>query len=272
MPSMNITNTADPQAKPSLVLLLYGDGGVGKTTCASTAPKPLLADCENGTKYLGLRGIKLDVAHIEKWADMREFLEVAKGAQYETVIIDPLDELMDKVKKAMIASGDAKLVQKDGSPTMGGWGWMKKQFKDYIKALRDTGKHVILIAHVQEEKDEERIVKRPKIETKISADIIGMVDVVAYMAVVGRGDEAKRILMVDPESDKYVAKDRTGQLGKVVEPNIQKIINACQGSETYAWSKKVEAQAAPVAVATPAQATPAPATVADKVKAASAKK
>jgi len=227
--------------------MLYGEGGVGKTTFGASAPKPIIADCENGAKYFGMRGISVDVAQIEKWADMREFLDYAKSDKVETIVVDPIGELMDKLKRHMLAMGDTKLVQKDGSPTMAGWGWLKKTMRDFIKVLRDTGKNVILIAHLEENKDEDRIVKRPKIETKISDDIVNMVDVVGYMTVVQEEGETKRIIIVDPGNDKYTAKDRTGQLGRVIEPDFSKIVKACQGTETFAWSKPAAKPKAPEA-------------------------
>ena len=241
---MKIINTGEPTIKPSVVMMIYGEGGVAKTTFASTAPNPIIADCENGAKYFGLRGIKVNVAQIEKWSDMREFLDYVKNEanKVETVVIDPLGELMDKLKKFMVATGDTKLVQKDGNPTMAGWGWLKKTFKDYLKVLRDSGKNVILIAHIEENKDEDRIVKRPKIETKISDDIVNMVDIVGYMTSIQSEGETKRIIIVDPGNDKFTAKDRTGQLGKVIEPDFSKIIGVCQGTSSYSWSKKVEAK------------------------------
>ncbi len=238
---MKIINTGDAQYQPSVVMLIYGEGGVGKTTFTSTAPKPLLADCENGAKYFGLRGIKLDVAQIEKWPDMKEFTEAVKKGGYETVVIDPIGELMDKLKRHLVAGGDNKLVQKDGTPSMAGWGWLKKTMRDYIKVLRDSGLHVILVAHVDEKDDDGRIVKRPMIETKVSKDIVNMVDVVGYMTVVANAEQGeKRVIFIDPSSDKFVAKDRTGQLGKIIEPDFSKIVKAIQGTETYTWSKKPE--------------------------------
>jgi hypothetical protein len=66
-----------------------------------------------------------------------------------------------------------------------------------------------------------------------------MVDVVGYMTVVQTADgESKRVIFVDPSSDKFTAKDRTGQLGKIIEPDFSKIIKAVHGTESYAWSKK----------------------------------
>ena len=234
---MKLFNTGDPQAKPSVVMVVYGEGGVGKTTFSATAPKPILADCENGSKYFGLRGIKTDVALIEKWADTREFLQLAQQGDYETIVIDPIGELMEKLNRYMIAQNDPKLVQRDGNPTMAGWGWLKKTMRDLLKVVRDTGKHVIIIAHLEEKDDEGRIVKRPMVQTKLSAELINMVDIVAYMTVVRDEDGGdKRVLLVDPTSDKIVAKDRTGMLGKVVEPDFEKIVKAVQGTEKYAWS------------------------------------
>jgi len=236
---MKIENTRDPSNKPPIVLLLYGEGGVGKTTFVSTAPKPFLADCERGAKYFGLRGISLDFGNVQSWSDMQDVLTLAESGDYDTIAIDPIGELMDKLKKFMVAKGDSKLVQKDGSPTMAGWGWLKKTFRDLLKAMQQSGKHIILVAHVDEKSDEDRIVKRPKIETKMSEEIVSMVDVVGYMTVVTDPEEGeKRIIRVDAGSDKFVAKDRTGQLGKVIPPDFAKIVKACQGTEMFNWSNE----------------------------------
>ena len=243
-------NTTDTQMKPPVVLMVYGPGGVGKTTFASTAPKPILMDCENGAKYFGLRGISMDVALIEKWGDVEEFYRLmAADTEHETIIIDPIGELMEKLKAAMIAGQDSKLVQRDGSPSMAGWGWMKDKMRSFLKAIRDLGKHVIIIAHVEEKDDDGRMMRRPKVMTKISEELIAFVDVVGYMQVVHVDGEDKRPIYVQP-SEKFEAKDRTQQLGPVVEPDFSKIIQACQGSATFKWSSdsakaKSEAAAAP---------------------------
>lgn len=234
---MKITKSTDPQEKPSIVMIVYGNGGVGKTTFSSTAPKPLLVDCENGAKYFGLRGIKMDVAKISTWSDMEGLFDIAKSGEYQTIILDPIGELMEKLKRYMIVKGDKKLVMADGSPTIAGWGWLKDTMRSTIKVLRDSGVNLLIVAHVSEEKDGENIVKRPLLMTKLSDEIINMVDIVGYMTVVNDGENGeKRIIIVDPSSDKYIAKDRTGQLGKVIPPNFTDIIDACQGTKTFKWS------------------------------------
>lgn len=237
---MKIHNTGDAQVKPSIVMLVYGQGGVGKTTFTATAPKPILADCENGAKYFGLRGIKIDVANINTWRDIEEFYTLVKNSAYETVIIDPIGELMEKLKTSIIAQKEKKFVMNDGSLTMAGWGEMKDRMRRVIKTIRDLNKHLIIVAHLAEKDDEGRIVKRPKVETKLSEELVAMVDVAGFMEIIKTQNESgeysdKRVIRVSP-SDKYESKDRTGQLGSVIEPDFQKIIDACQGNAVFAWS------------------------------------
>lgn len=238
---MKIHNTADASIKPSVLMLLYGQGGVGKTTFTSTAPNPILADCENGSKYFGLRGIKMDVATIDSWEDIQEFYKYVKDSKYDTIVVDPIGELMEKLKIHIINSKQKKWVQYDGSLTMAGWGEMKERMRMFIKTIKTLNKHMILVAHVEEKEDEGKIIKKPKIMTKMSEELVALVDVVGFMEMVKHaqenGDVDKRIIRVQP-SDKYESKDRTGQLGGIIEPDFMKIVNACQGNEVYAWSSE----------------------------------
>lgn len=234
---MKVFNSLEPAAKPSILMVVYGEGGVGKTTFAASSPRPIIADCENGSKYFGLRGIESDVALIEKWDDMQEFLEIALTDNYDTIIIDPIGELMEKLTHYMVGRADSKLVQRDGNPTMAGWGWLKQTMRTFLKTMRDSGKNVVVVAHVQEKEDEGRIVKRPMVATKLSEELVNMVDVVGYMTTVNDSEtgDTKRIIIVDPASDKYVAKDRTGRLGRYIEPDFTKIVDGVRGDKKYSW-------------------------------------
>lgn len=234
---MKVFNSLELSVKPSIIMVVYGEGGVGKTTFAATAPRPIIADCENGSKYFGLRGIEADVALIESWSDISEFLDVALTDNYDTIIIDPIGELMEKLIIFMIEKSDSKLVQKDGNPTMAGWGWLKTNMRNYLKVLRDSGKNIVIVAHVQEKDDEGRVIKRPMVATKLSEELVNMVDIVGYMTTISDAEtsETKRVILVDPASDKFVAKDRTGRLGKFIEPDFTKIVDGVRGDQEYVW-------------------------------------
>lgn len=242
---MKLYNTADPQHKPSIVALVYGQGGVGKSTFASTAPKPILADCENGAKYFGLRGIKLDVALIDKWDDMHEFYTLVKNGDYQTVIVDPIGELMEKLMTSIKSSNNKKLVQSDGSLTIAGWGEAKDRMRKFIKTFRDMGKHAIFIAHVAEDKDGDSLIKRPKVATKISDELVNMVDIVAYMTFVKDPENPdapfQRAFLLDQDTDKYIAKDRSGQFGKyILNPNFTEMTKKIIASQIWASEQKAE--------------------------------
>lgn len=223
-------------------MMAYGAGGTGKTTFASTFPKPLLLDFENGAKYFGERGIKVDVAVFKSWLTPEDKKELAKVLDnYETIIVDPIGEAMDKLINDVDAISGSKYRQNGGDLTMAGWGEVKKQMRNFIKWLRDSGKNVVLIAHVDEHSDGDMIVKRPLIATKLSDEIITMVDVVGYMRVVEVDGEVKRLIQVDGTDQKVISKDRTGKLGKYLKPEYSYIAAQLSGgTENATADSKVE--------------------------------
>lgn len=221
---MKIENTQkDYEDVANIVMLVYGVGGIGKTTFASTFPKPLLLDFENGAKYFKQRGIDIDVIRSNKWFtqdDKKELAEAMKN--YETIIFDPIGEMMEKLIHSEEIRG-SKYRQSDGSLTMAGWGKVKENARNVLKWARDLGKHVVLVAHVDEKADEESLVKRPLIATKIADEIIAMVDIVGYLDIITVDEKEKRVLRVNPSDKRYIAKDRTGALEAYVKPEFEYI-------------------------------------------------
>ncbi len=65
-------------------VLLYGPGGIGKTTLASLAPSPVFIDLEEGSYALDVERVK----GIESWADLRHCLQSDLLDGYQTVVID----------------------------------------------------------------------------------------------------------------------------------------------------------------------------------------
>lgn len=241
---MKVENTQkDYSDVANIIMLVYGVGGVGKTTFASTFPKPLLLDFENGAKYFKQRGIDVDVVRMGNWfskSDKKELAELMDG--YETIIFDPIGEMMDKLIHSDEING-AKYRQGDGSLTMAGWGKVKDNARAVLKWARDLGKHVVLVAHVDEKMDEESLVKRPLIATKISDEIIAMVDIVGYLDMINVDGEEKRVVRVNPADKRYIAKDRTGALEAFVKPDFDyihnQIVNAQSKKEDKKTTKKV---------------------------------
>lgn len=214
---MTIEKTKSIKAEDNLVIIVYGKGGVGKTTFAASAPKPLILDFENGTKYLGERGFDVDVVRMKSWLtaqDKMDLLELIES--HETIVIDPLGEAMEKLIDSPEIKG-AKFRASDGGLTMAGWGEVKKQMRSFIKFLRDTGKHVIIVSHVTEIQVDQVLEHRIQVATKLSDEIPNMVDVIAYMGVTKKNDEVLRVLYIPQQGGNFDSKDRTGRFPQTIQ-------------------------------------------------------
>jgi len=214
---VTIEKTSQIKAGDNLVMVIYGKGGVGKTTFTASAPNVILLDFENGTKYLGARGFNVDVIRLKSWPANAEKQKLAAlVAPYHTIALDPLGEAMEKLLNSPALNG-RKFRQADGSLTMAGWGEAKAQMRSFIKWLRDSGKNVIIVAHVSEEKDGEMITNRIQVATKLREEIPNIVDVISYMGVKMVDDKPIRILYTPRQGDQFDSKDRTGRVPLTVE-------------------------------------------------------
>jgi hypothetical protein len=184
---------------------------------------------------------------MQDWFTNDDKKQLAKLMEdYETIIFDPIGEMMEKLIKGDQVRG-SKYRQSDGGLTMAGWGKVKDDLRSVLKWARDLNKNVVLVAHVDEKADEEALVKRPLIATKIGDEIIAMVDIVGYLDIITMEGEEKRVLRVNPADKKYIAKDRTGALDAYVKPDYQYIHDKIAEAqpEEKKTGKKAPAKKAP---------------------------
>lgn len=210
--SIQIIRTTE-MTMPKLVMCIYAQGGVGKSTLASTAPKPIFLDAENGTKAFGARGIDVPVILIKSWADIQEAWKAIKDApEYETVVIDPVGSFLDILVESVKGGNEMNLKK---------WGDAKEKMRKFIWTVKDSGKHVVFVAHEKEEKDDEQVLRRPMLAANLWQELVNLCDIVGHLRIDAQG---VRSLVVQPEQ-KYYAKDRFDALGKAVkEPNITGIV------------------------------------------------
>ena len=74
-------------------IVLYGPEGVGKSTWASHAPRPVYVGAERGSKYLDVA--RIPAAELKHWGDVLDWLYEFRNprSQYQTLVIDTLDWL-----------------------------------------------------------------------------------------------------------------------------------------------------------------------------------
>lgn len=213
--ALKITKSTDTKQEPSIRMLVYGQPGVGKTTLAVSGKNAIIADAEGGTNMLGSRGIEVDIAQIHTWEDIEElYAMLSKDKKYDTVVVDPLGELLDKLIAYLKKSGFSTA---SGGLSLPGWGAAKDKFRGMLRAFRDLGVDLVCVAHTTEKTDDDLVITRPKLMARLEEDVCAMMDVVGYMQTLQQEDGTIVHRTNFTPTQKFYAKDRSGKLPDYVD-------------------------------------------------------
>lgn len=205
--AIRVTKSDEVIEVKNLCFTIYSQPGLGKTSLAFTASKPLLLDFDNGS-YRAVD--RKDVVQVEKWADVAG-ITAADVVAYDTIIIDTVGKALDSLAQDIIR-GNSRLSN-GGALSQQGWGQLGVRFSAFLKMLRGFGKDVVLIAHMQEQKDGDSIKERLKISGGTQDLVLTDSDVIARISVVNRA----RHLMFSP-TDTAFGKDPAG-IGEMPVPD-----------------------------------------------------
>lgn len=146
-PKLTLANITRGRQKKPWRILVYGTEGVGKTTFAAAAPKPLFIGAEDGTDHL-------DVARVpaRSWLEIRAAVDLLLNEQteFETMVLDTVD-----AAEPMLWDF---ICRRDGKSSIEEYGYGKgyqaaldewRSFLVQIEALRGKGINVLMIGHAQ---------------------------------------------------------------------------------------------------------------------------
>ena len=191
------------QTKIKLKGLIYGQPGIGKTSLSLSSPKPLLIDFDNGLRRVD-KQYQTDSVQIESYQDLLNILTKENIDNYETIIIDTLGKMIDRIGD-WLAESNPKVKQGDGQLSMKGWGNVKFEFQRLLKLLDAQNKSVIFVAHEKEEKVNDEVMKRPDVAGSSGKDIVKELDFMGYMSI----KNGKRTIDLAP-NEAYYAKNSLG--------------------------------------------------------------
>lgn len=137
------------------IIMLYGTGGVGKTTLAALAPRPRLIDIEQGSGNVDIDRVELGDGAAWTFSAVREALQTPDlWANHDTVVIDSVTKLEELAAKHVCETIPDEKKGTVSSIEDYGWGHGPGYLYDAfllfladVQALKRAGKNVVLIAH-----------------------------------------------------------------------------------------------------------------------------
>lgn len=205
---------------------MYGEPGVGKTYLCGTAQDSkatspmLLIDVEGGTTTLRHRN-DIDVVSIRTMDQLVAVINklYAKPGYYKSVVVDSLTELQKLDMKTLMDEAFNKNPQRNkDEPSQREWTISGNRIRRIVRALRDIECNTIMtaLAHFERDTATNMNMIYPSLPGKLRYEIPGFLDCVGYMYSTVEDGEVKRRLQF-LKTARVIAKDRTGQLGDLVE-------------------------------------------------------
>lgn len=128
--------------------IIAGVPGIGKTTLALSAPKPLLIDADKGLARVSAR-YRTDAIIPQTIDDIKKDLEENDLSAYETIVLDTGGALFEMLKPDIVRA-NPKASQSDGTLSLKGYGIAKGKFRDFVSYLRGFDKNLVIVFHASE--------------------------------------------------------------------------------------------------------------------------
>lgn len=176
--------------KQTVAALIYGQSGMGKSTLACSAPKPVVFDFDGGITRV-LDAYQVPTVQIDSFAQALEALKEveAAGDEYQTIVIDTASKMIDSITTHVCGTATPKIQQ---------WGLINAEFKSFNRAVQSMGKNIVYIAQREVEKDGDVNRYVPQFRASNYKDVICDLDVCGYMEMVSYRGQDVRKLTFDP--------------------------------------------------------------------------
>lgn len=209
--TLRITRASDPIRVDRLNMVIYGPPGIAKTSLAFTAEAPLLLDFDNGSHRAANRK---DTVRVADWSDVAS-ITADDLAPFKTVVVDTAGRALDALTADIIRVNPKH--GRGGALTLQGYGELKSRFVSFLKLLNSFGKDVVLIAHMDEQRNGDDIIERLDVQGGSKGEIYKAADAMGRLVI----SDGKRWLRFSP-TDAAFGKN-PGQLEPLQVPHFEDV-------------------------------------------------
>ena len=165
-------------------MLIAGYPGIGKSTLALSAPRPLHIDVDFGIDRIEPRYRKPYIQP-KSYDEILEDLTPINVQDFDTLVFDTGGKLISLLSPWAIKK-DVKYGQRDGSLSLKGYGFIGREFQrlmDYC--FYELDKHIVVVFHAIEEKDGDNTRLRIKVEGQTKNNVWEPMDLGGFVEIQG---------------------------------------------------------------------------------------
>ena len=165
-------------------MLIVGYPGIGKSTLALSAPRPLHIDVDFGIDRIEPRYRKPYIQP-KSYDEILEDLTPLNVKDFDTLVFDTGGKLISLMSQWAIKK-DVKYGQRDGSLSLKGYGFIGREFQrlmDYC--FYELDKHIVVVFHAIEEKDGDNTRLRIKVEGQTKNNVWEPMDLGGFVEIQG---------------------------------------------------------------------------------------
>lgn len=184
-----IKKASELQISKTVKMMIYGQAGMGKTTLALSAPRPLLLDFDNGVKRVNNAQLAdVGIVPIHNWQEVLQVLGENLD-DFDTIVVDTIGKMMDFIIAHRCCNG---------TPRIQDWSSINNIFQQFVKTLNDLNKNVIFVAHRDVQSDGDNRVFVPALRPKNYNSIVTELDLLGYVQMRNENGYQKRTITFDP--------------------------------------------------------------------------
>lgn len=172
------------EKKKKIRMLIAGYPGIGKSTLALSAPKPLHIDVDFGIDRIEPR-YRRPYIQPQTYEEILEDLKPENLKDFDTLVFDTGGKLISLMSIWAIKQ-NPKNGQRDGSLSLKGYGAVGKEFvrlMDYC--FYELNKHLVVVFHCIEEKDNDNVRLRIKVEGQTKNNVWEPMDLGGFVEMYG---------------------------------------------------------------------------------------